>query len=496
VSPRPRDSRIPRSGSLRKHPFERLLFDAFLEERTLALVLRKRQIQKTLWIDGGAPVECSSNLRHEMIGQFLVSRERITNAEFKDCLAEAAARERRIGDVLLERGLLTPGELGEALRQNLAYKVLECFTWSEGEFRVEPWLPDVEDAPAIQTPRVVFTGVTKFVPQERVAMALGGLLERPLVLAPQTRVSLHDLRTTPMQEALIRALRRPTDAHALFQREGAERDELARTLYACSVIGLVTAADPPLFDAREPSGTEASTVELAAPAVAVEVDVEVEVEDETPWALRDEITEEYRVLRDGSAAASFGVDPCAEPAEVRARYVELCRRYAPERFEVPELAPAAEMASELLHAATTAYEQLRRRRAGPSGPAHASPAPTAAPAPEPAPDARGLAEEHVRQARERMAGGNFGAAAGLLTLALRSDPGNFSCRAELAYARFREAPENAAESLEALEAILARTPDDAQVQLFAAEIAHALDAHERAVEHFERGLAAWEHAAG
>jgi len=487
VSLRPRESRIPRSGSLRKHPFERLLFDAFLEERTLALVLRKRQIQKTLWIDGGAPVECGSNLRHETLGQFLVSRERITNAEFKDCLAEAAARERRIGDVLLERGLLTPGELGEALRQNLAYKVLECFTWSEGEFRVEPWLPEAEDAPAIQTPRVVFTGVTKFVPQERVAAALGALLERPLVLAPQTRVSLRDLRTTPMQEALIRTLRRPTDAHALFQREGDERDELARTLYACSVIELVTAAESPVFQASGARGAAASAVELA-----VGLEVDVEVEDETPWALRDEIAEEYRALCDGSAAASFGVEPGTEPAVVRARYVDLCRRYAPERFEVPELAPVAEMAAELLHAATTAYEQHRRRRPQPEARVSSAPSVAPSPAPEPAPDACGLAEAHVRQARERMAGGNFGAAAGLLTLALRSDPGNPSVRAELAYARFRESPENAAESLEALEEILTRTPDDAQAHLFAAEIAHGLDAHERAVKHFEHGLAAWE----
>jgi hypothetical protein len=486
VSRGARHSRIPRSGSLRKHPFERLLFDAFLEERTLALVLRKRQIQKTLWVDGGAPVECVSNLRHETLGQFLVGRERITNAEFKDCLAEAAAREVRIGEVFVERRLLAPDELADALRQNLAYKVLECFTWSEGEFRVEPWIPDAADAPAIQTPRVVFTGITKFVPADRVAGALGGLLERPLVLSSQTRVALRDLRTTPRQDEWIRALRRPTDVHVLFQRDEAERDALARTLYACSVMGLAVPVEAGV-PAAEP---------VAEDGVVVEVDVS-ELEDETPWALRDEIAEEYRALRNGSAAKRFGVEPGAEPDVVRARYVELCRRYAPERFEVPELAPVAEMAAELLHAATTAYEHIRRRHGladalVPGGRA----APLAEPAePEPAPDARGLADEHVRQARERMASGNFGAAAGLLTLALRSEPGHPVHRALLAYARFREAPENAAESLAALEEILERAPDHAQAHLFAAEIAHHLDAFDRAVEHFRRGCALWERAA-
>jgi hypothetical protein len=493
VSEPVRQSRIPRSGSLRNRPFERLLFDVFLEERTLALVLRKRQIQKTLWIDGGAPVECVSNLRHETLGQFLVSRGRITNAEFKDCLTESASRQLRIGEVVLERRLLTPAELGEALRQNLAYKVLECFTWAEGEFRVEPWIPEVDDAPAIQTPRVVFTGITKFVPQDRVTAALGGILERPLVLAPQTRVALRDLRTSPMQEELIRTLRRPVDAHVLFQRAPAERDELARTLYACSVMGLVTIAAPSGGEAS-PDAAEARP---AAEAWTVEVDVSA-LDDETPWVLRDEVAEEYRELRDGSAAPLFGVEPGAKAALVRARYVELCRRYAPERFEVPELAPVAEMAAELLHAATSAYEQLRRRHSPAEAHAPARGAASAGASlhePEPAPDARGLAEEHGRQARERIAGGNFGAAAGLLTLALRSDPGNPSCRTLLAYARFRESPEHAEASLETLEEILIVAPDDVAAHLFAAEIAHSLEAHERAVAHFEQGCALWERAA-
>jgi len=52
-------------------------------------------------------------------------------------------------------------ELGEALRQNHAYKLLECFTWTEGEFRLDPWIPDVADAPLIRTARVVFAGISK-----------------------------------------------------------------------------------------------------------------------------------------------------------------------------------------------------------------------------------------------------------------------------------------------------------------------------------------------
>ena len=154
-----------RSGTLEATPFEALLFDAFLAGRTCALELRRRQIHKTVYLDHGAPVECVSNLRHEALGPFLLNRGTLSSAEFKDCLVEAASRGVRIGEILLERELIEPGDLSDALQKNLAFKLLECFTWTDGEWRLEPWMPDDEDVAGVEPTRVIFTGICKFVPR-------------------------------------------------------------------------------------------------------------------------------------------------------------------------------------------------------------------------------------------------------------------------------------------------------------------------------------------
>jgi hypothetical protein len=483
----------PRSGSLRDVAFERLFHEAFRTQATFALRLQKRQIRKTLLLERGRPVECVSNLRHETLGQFLSNRGRIGNADFKDSLAEAAARQVRIGEVLLERGLLAPAELAEALRQNLAYKLLECFTWEEGDFRFEPWIPDVSDAPAINPARVAFTGITRFVPQCRVTAALGALLERPLVLAPGARELLGELRLSPVQERLVRRLRRTTDPHELFQDGATPRDELARTLYACSVLGLLAPAGR-----DEPPRREG---EAGADDLPVEIDLS-ELEAPGPGAaLCDEIRQEHRALVVQTAREFLGLPGGAPAARARERYLELCRRYAPERFEAPELACVAELAAELLHATTAAYEEVRGRR-----PAGAIPAPESSGEPAAADlapsraaddegallrDAEQLAGEYARQAQERMVSGNFGAASGLLALALRSAPDDPASRVQLAYSRFCESPAHAAESLEALERVLEAAPGNALAHLYAAEISHALEAFERAAAHFERGCELW-----
>ena len=223
-----------------------------------------------------------------------------------------------------------------------------------------------------------------------------------------------------------------------------------------------------------------------------------------PWALRDEIAEEYREFEGRDPTDLFGLPDGASPPTVRERYRELCRRYAPDRFEHPALAPVAEMAAELLHATAVGYEALRGRTSVDTG--TEAPTPTtddrdeaAAPSPDRSadaaelpPDPRRMAGQYARHARERMASGNFAAATGLLTLALRSDPGNRACRIELAYARFRERPECAGESLEELEGLLHAAPKNVLARLYAAEMSHAVDDFDRAADHFRAGCELWE----
>ncbi|MBW2313594.1 MAG: hypothetical protein JRH10_05320 [Deltaproteobacteria bacterium] len=483
-----------RTGSLAEHPFERLLFDAFLAERTCALVLRKRQIKKTILIDRGSPAECISTLGHETLGQFLLGRERISGAEFKDCLSEAASRQVRIGEILLERSLLQPDELADALRQNLAYKLLECFTWTDGEFKIEPWLPEPGDAPVVDSARVVFAGISKFVPPDRVAAALGTLLERPLAASAQSRIALGDLRLSPTQEQLLRKLRQPTDPHTLFHDGDTPRDELARMLYACSLMGLVAPVDSGLAALVEPPRREAVLEEDDEEMIAIEIDTSA-LDESEPWSLRDEIAAEYRDHQGKSPRDLFDLPAGASADSIRARYLELCGRYAPAQFQHSALAPAAEMAAELLHVATSAYEELSGRRTEPQTEVDPRARTTPAEPPKPveiSPDPRRMAGEYARQARERMASGNFAAATGLLTLALRSDPANRTGRVELAYARFREFPDRAAESLQELEGLLQAAPKNALAHLYSAEVSHAVEDFDRASEHFRAGCALWE----
>ena len=152
----------PRSGSLADLPFGQLLCTLATERRTLCVEIHRRHIRKTIVLEDGSPVDCRSNLVHETLGRFLVSCGQISEFQCQESLARAAERGERMGKVLIELGLIDESELQTALQAILGRKLLECFTWQDGEFRVISELPEakLEVIAEINVAQLLFTGIT------------------------------------------------------------------------------------------------------------------------------------------------------------------------------------------------------------------------------------------------------------------------------------------------------------------------------------------------
>ena len=125
-----------RRGDFSQIPFP-LILRALAESRqTCVLEVRRRRVVKTIMIERGLPVHCRSNVVPERFGNFLVRIGRITQAEFAVSFSEALAKERPLGSVLIEKGILDSAELLRLLQRCLVHQLFDVFTWSEGTFTV------------------------------------------------------------------------------------------------------------------------------------------------------------------------------------------------------------------------------------------------------------------------------------------------------------------------------------------------------------------------
>ncbi|MDC0719479.1 DUF4388 domain-containing protein [Nannocystis bainbridge] len=129
----------PEGGRLRDFPLPELLWQFHSEGRSGCLRLRKGALEKTLWLAAGAPVFARSNEAGDRLTDRLLVRGLLTRAQFdqaQDLLARTSGK--RIGEVLLENGLIRERELNEALGEQILRMVESMFSWNEGSWQFEP----------------------------------------------------------------------------------------------------------------------------------------------------------------------------------------------------------------------------------------------------------------------------------------------------------------------------------------------------------------------
>jgi hypothetical protein len=409
-----------------------------------------------------------------------------------------------MGEVLLEQGLLTAVDLFRILQQNLAKKLLDLFTWNEGELR---WLDEPassESSLKVKVPQLILTGITRFAPQEEVDMSVGPLVGKRLVLNPAPPFPLEEIRLHPRQAQLAEALRPGRRMGELAEVTGLPVDEITRLLYALCVLGVVVAADsvpreligsaPPL---RPAAATGAIPLPVLPPPAADRTD---KVETTAPPAVppqnlerrRNEIMQAYLSYRRQDAFDLLGVPEDATAEVIDAKFLEFSRRFAPWTLDHPELAAMAERGRDLFLAGARAYGELvdreqrdtllfrrktlRDERAKKPAASFAIKTDLLD------------SEAQYKRGKALLEAGKPRDALMLLEFAADCDPQNGIYAAETAWCRFLVSSAHAGRSLRELSETLRRDPSCGLAEYYAGEIHRQLGAPDQAEPHLRRAI--------
>lgn len=467
------------SGNLRQVPFATLLCSIATSERTVLLELRRNQLEKRIVFDKGSPVDCRSNLAHETLGRFLLAEGKLTEEQFNASLAKSASKGVPLGEILVESELMGGFELYRVLQQNLAKKLLDCFTWRDGTFEIKPDPPDVDSSLKVKAPQLVVTGVMKFASQDEVDKSVVPLIGKQLILHPSPQFPLDEIKLPAAHTKLLDGIRGEFRIDELAAGD-LPYEDVTRVLYALAVIGIVVRAElvpPSMRRAPAPKpqkpaismGTTAGLVPIPQPA-PVPAPPAADTEK-----LRDEIMHAYLAFRRQDSFDLLRLDEKAPVAEIENAYLRLSRRFNPLALEGTALENIADKARELCLAVGRAYgelaDQLQR---------------------EAVIDRRAQKrEEHrrslaagrfaiktdlldpsvqFRKGKALMEGGMHREAIQLLEFAADCDSQNVEYRAELAYCRFLESSANARQSLADLKEAMRIDPQNGLAAFYAGEI--------------------------
>jgi hypothetical protein len=240
------------------------------------LALSQGEVTKGLYFVDGEIAFAASTVEEDRIGAHLSRLGKITEAQFRAAMRASEGPGQRIGQALLEAGVLRPDDLSEALYGQVERIVLSVLRWTSGRGRREPMdRPIPADlAVHIETHGVLLAGMRAFPDVARLERELGEASRR------LRRVSLppfdvERLPPTPVERAVLQACLRSAPLDDLFGLPHPRR-ELVRALYGLKVAGLleeVTPAErtpPPPPTLQEPL----ASASLPAPVVLTAAEAE------------------------------------------------------------------------------------------------------------------------------------------------------------------------------------------------------------------------------
>jgi len=219
---------------------------------------------KRVYIKEGNVVHATSSDREDSLGNWLQRSGALSPEVFAETMAERQRTNKRYGQILIERGILSPAEIYRAIRQQIEAVVWSLFYWNDGgvifsigDFR-EP------DAIKIQLPmrQVILQGI-KRAPNAKAMVARLGRKET--VFEGCYRVE--DLIELALDASDYRLLQLVDGRRTLFEictQGPLSAGENGKVMYAFQVLQLVrcTAASAEQAERSEGAGTGTGAIRI------------------------------------------------------------------------------------------------------------------------------------------------------------------------------------------------------------------------------------------
>jgi serine/threonine protein kinase len=201
----------------------RLLFEGTIDRRMMVrtlsricrkqaltglLVLKRGASQKEIFFSKGRPRAIFSNLKSELLGEYLVKRDVVARNKLAQAIRDVDSVGGRLGDSLIAHGAVGSHELALFLSDQFKERFLEIFDWEDG------WFGFFEDVkiPAgvflqdIDGMELISTAVRNRVPAGMINAWMSEHTKHRLIFNTDSKVTLDDIRLAPKEMRVVNLL--------------------------------------------------------------------------------------------------------------------------------------------------------------------------------------------------------------------------------------------------------------------------------------------------
>jgi tetratricopeptide (TPR) repeat protein len=221
------------------------------DRETGVLEVCAEAVRTRIFLRAGVPVSVEGGSLRETLGRMLLRRGELEESDYVRVIERMtqklmANEQQRLGEVLVELGLLSGQEVHRALEAQLFEKVTTCFQWTQASWTFSELDELPEEIEAFSLPPVeqlVLAGLRGHTPPESIAAWIAGRASsRPRLKRPAA--ALQEL--LQLDAPSLRLLERldGTRTLAALEREGGEAPALLATLLLVDALELGAGASP------------------------------------------------------------------------------------------------------------------------------------------------------------------------------------------------------------------------------------------------------------
>jgi serine/threonine protein kinase len=196
-------------GTVERRVMVRLITQIVRDQRLSGvLTLKQGSNQKEVYFRDGRPRFIYSNLKLELLGEFLVRRRMTTRESVDDAVRQSGNVTGRLGDALVSQGVVGAHELAEVLSLQFRERFLELFSWDSGwyGFFENASIPKAAVTMDLDPMEALSEAVRAQYPLTLLRALLSDAGPRRLVRAENTRVVMSELKLLPREMRVLNLL--------------------------------------------------------------------------------------------------------------------------------------------------------------------------------------------------------------------------------------------------------------------------------------------------
>jgi len=220
------------SGTFADIPIAGVLGRLWRERASGALLARRDQVKKIIYLRQGNATNVRSNLVSECLGQLLVKERIISAAQCEASIASMKKSREPQGEILTKMGAITAGNLQFALELQLENKLFEPFSWTTGEYRFDAGAEPVESNVRIewQGAAVIVEGIRRSFDEKRLLVCMDPVMDARMRWRGVVP-SFPTLGFTPPESAAALKLILPASPRAMIGRMRCAKIVALRVIY-------------------------------------------------------------------------------------------------------------------------------------------------------------------------------------------------------------------------------------------------------------------------